>query len=430
MRRRDFFRAFAAIGLSPAVTLPLAGRPPSAPRTRDLWPAPTSAHYWRWIRQQFAVPLDEAYFNVGTYGARPRQVTDAVVDHLREIDRTIAHYDYRPEHAEYFAGYRKQEELRAKVGSLINATALEVALLQNATMGSNLIAHGLDLQSGDEVLMTDQEHPGACGAWELREKRQGIHLRKLPIGAPPADPGAVVRVFADAIGPRTRVIAIPHITSKLGIVLPVREICELARQRSIFTLIDGAQALGQLPLDVKAIGCDAYTTSAHKWLLAPAGNGVLYVREERMRDVWATLASGNWNDYQPADGIFRLMQFGTASLALLIGFDAAIDFYKKIGADRVEQRVLELSNRLRAGLRQIQRATIYSPSHPSMACGIVAWGIDGVTGPQLMDELWNRRKIRVRSQDDKMVRQSAHFYNRAEEIDATLATARDLALRQ
>src|SRR5712664_2213267 len=225
MQRRDFFRAFADIGLSPAVTLPLAGKPPPAPRAQGAWPAPTSAHYWTWIRQQFDVPPDESYFNVGTYGARPRQVTDAMVNHLREIDRTIAHYDYRQEHPSYFAGYREEQELRAKVGALINAHGREVALIQNSTMGLNFIAHGLDLKPGDEVLITDQEHPGALGPWELREKRNGIGVRKLPIGAPPAEPGEVLRVVAEAIGPRTRVIAVPHITSKLGIVLPVREIC-------------------------------------------------------------------------------------------------------------------------------------------------------------------------------------------------------------
>jgi selenocysteine lyase/cysteine desulfurase len=275
--------------------------------------------------------------------------------------------------------------------------------------------------------MTDQEHIGNKGPWELREKRDGIVVRKLAIGMPPADPDAVVRVFADAITPRTRVIDVPHITSKLGIVLPVARICEIARPRNIFTLIDGAHGVGHLPVDVKAIGCDSYVTSPHKWLLAPVGNGWLYVSEDRLRDVWATLASANWNDYDPADGAFRLMQFGTANLSLLVGLAAAIDFHNKIGAQRIQQRILELSNRLRDGLKTIERAKIFSPTHPAMACGIVTWGIDGVTGPRLMDELWNRRRLRVRSQDDRMVRQSCHYYNSAEEIDATLEIAKSLA---
>jgi selenocysteine lyase/cysteine desulfurase len=420
MQRRDFFRLLAAAGL-----MPLARTARAEP-----WPSNDDPRYWRWIRAQFDVPADETYFNVGTLGSRPRQVTDAVANHLREIEQTIAHYDYRPEHPEYIAGYRKQEELRAKIAPLLGANAREIALVQNATIGSNFIAHGLELRPGDEVLMTDQEHIGNKGPWELREKRDGIVVRKLGIGTPPADPDAVVRVFADAITPRTRVIDVPHITSKLGIVLPVARICEIARPRNIFTLIDGAQAIGHLPIDVKAIGCDSYVTSPHKWLLAPVGNGLLYVSDDRLRDVWATLASGNWNNYDPADGAFRLMQFGTANLSLLVGFGAAIDFHTKIGPQRIQQRIMELSNRLRDGLKAIDRARIYSPTHPAMSCGIVTWGIDSVTGPRLMDELWNRRKIRVRSQDDRMVRQSCHFYNSREEIDATLEIARSLAVSQ
>ena len=120
------------------------------------------------------------------------------------------------------------------------------------------------------------------------------------------------------------------------------------------------------------------------------------------------------------------MQYGTGNLSLLVGLDAAIDFHQHIGTDRIEKRVLELSNRLRDGLKKISRAKIFSPNHPEMTCGIVTWGIDGVTGSNLMDALWNRRKIRVRSVDTTMVRQSTHIYNSPEEIDATLEIARSL----
>jgi selenocysteine lyase/cysteine desulfurase len=423
LERREFFRSTAGLGL-----VTLAGEVSGCSRKRrEGWPPPTDPGFWRWIRGEFSVPKGESYFNVGTLGPRPRAVTDAVVGHMRETENTIAHYDYRAEHPEYIAGYRKQEELRARMGALMNVSGRNIALLQNATMGSSFIAAGLDLEAGDEVLLTDQEHQGNRGGWELREKRNGIRVRKLPIGSPPSDPDAIFAVFRDAIGPRTKVIDVPHITSKLGIVMPVARIVELARSKGIFTLIDGAQAVGQRRVDVKALGCDAYVTSPHKWLLAPVGNGVLYVSDERLKDVWATLASGNWNNYEPADGAFRFMQFGTANLSLLVGLDAAIDFHERLGPERVEQRIMELSNRLRDGLKQVPRTTIYSPVHPALTCGIVTWGIEGVTGPALMDELWAKKKIRVRSQDDKMIRQSVHFYNSAEEIDATLEVARGLA---
>jgi selenocysteine lyase/cysteine desulfurase len=180
-------------------------------------------------------------------------------------------------------------------------------------------------------------------------------------------------------------------------------------------------------VDVKAIGCDAYGTSPHKWLLAPPGNGLLYVREEKIKDVWATLASREWNNYAQHDGVYRLMQFGTANLALLTGLDAAIDFYLRIGPEQVEKRIMGMANQLRAGLKQIKGAKIFSPTHPAMTCAMVTYGLEGVNGIKLMDDLWDKRRIRVRAQGQDAVRQSVHIYNSPGEIDATLEFLKTLA---
>jgi len=393
------------------------------------WVAEDGPGYWSWIRQQFSIPPDEAYFNTGTLGACPRPVLEAVMESMREMEKTIAQSDYRPEHSEYIAGYRAQVDLRKKAGGILNATAEEIALVQNATMAINFIANGLELKPGDEVLITDQEHPGSMGPWDLRAKRQGIVVRKLPIPVPTPDPQTVVNIFADALGPHTKVMAVPHITSKYGIVMPVGELCDLCRARGVFTLVDGAQAVGQRRVDVKQIGCDAYASSPHKWLLAPPGNGLLYVREDRQRDIWATLASAHWNDYEPATGLFRLMQFGTANAALLAGLDAALDFYVRIGPEKIERRTTSLADSLRKGLQEIKGVSISSPLHPALAGAIVTYGIEGVTGTELMDGLWKRKKFRVRAQGGALVRQSTHYYNSPEEIEGTLEVVKLLAAK-
>jgi isopenicillin-N epimerase len=426
MPRRSFVRGMAALGLWPLTQAPVLASEPAEP---PAGLGEDDPGYWRWVRQQFCIPLDEAYFNTGTLGACPRQVLDAVLESMREMEKSIAHYDYRPEHPEYIAGYRAQEDLRKKAGGILNAGAGEIALVQNATMGINFIANGLELKSGDEVLITDQEHPGGMGPWDLRAKRQGIVVKKLVIPVPTPDPQTVVHIFANAIGPRTKAIAVPHVTSHYGIVLPVREICDLGRARAIFTLVDGAQAVGQMRVDVKKIGCDAYACSPHKWLLAPPGNGLLYVRQERQNEIWATLASAHWDDYKPETGLFRLMQFGTANEALLDGLNAALDFYNRIGPEKIERRTLSLAGSLRQGLHQIKGVTILSPVHPALAGAIVTYGVDGLTGLQLQDELWSRKKYRVRAQAGPMVRQSVHFYNSPEEIAGTLAVVKLLAAR-
>ena len=426
INRRSFFHGLTALGALPFVKFPGRYATPDS-QSAQTWPKDSDPNYWRWIRQQFLIPADEAYFNTGTLGARPRQVHDAVVNHMREIEQTLAHFDYKPGHPEYFAGYLPQVELRKKAGSIINANEREIALTQNATMGISFIAAGLDLKPGDEVLLTDQEHPSGKGGWDLRAKRQGIVVKKLPIPIPTPNPDVVVKTFAEAITSRTRVIAVPHIASKYGIVLPVKQLCELGRIQGIFTFIDGAQAVGQLHVDVKDIGCDAYATSPHKWLLAPPGNGLLYIREERETDVWPSIASTQWDNHTPADGVFKFMANGTGNLSLLAGLDAALDFHIKIGSKRIEKHDISLADRLREGLREIKGAKIYSSVHPAMAGAIVTHGIEGVTGAQLQDALWEKKKIRVRSQGDEGVRQSVHIYNSPEEIDATLEVVKSLA---
>jgi selenocysteine lyase/cysteine desulfurase len=429
--RRAFVRNVAALGLIPLTQSTVHAEETNqaiAPEAAQAWPHQDDPDYWSFIRQQFCIPPDEAYFNTGTLGARPHAVLNAVIESMRETERTIAEYDYRSEHTEYIVGYRAQEELRKKAGGLINASGGEIALVQNATMAINFIANGLELKPGDEVLLTNQEHPGSEGPWNLRAKRQGIVVRKLPIPIPTPDPQTVIKIFSDAIGPRTKVIAVHHVISHYGIVMPVQELCALAAKNGIFSLIDGAQALGQLRVDVKKIGCDAYAASPHKWLLAPPGTGLLYVREGREKDIWATLASAHWDDYAPESGLYRLMQYGTGNKALQDGLDAAIDFYLRVGPERIEKRTVALADQLRKGLQEIKGVTIYSPTHPELAGAIVNYGIAGVTGWDLQDAMWNRKKYRVRA-GGPSVRHSVHYYNSPEEIAGTLEVVRALAPR-
>jgi selenocysteine lyase/cysteine desulfurase len=381
--------------------------------------------YWNHLRWQFLIPEDQAFFNTGTLGASPRMVIDAVTEHLRYVEESLALWDYSADKPERLAGYRPEKDLRRKLAEFVHCDMEEVGLTINATMAMNFVANGIDLQKGDEVLITNREHPGGRSGWDVKQGRIGIALREVPIETTVKDPDEIVRAFQSAITPRTKVLAVPHITSGQGIILPVKALCSLARERGVFTSIDGAQAVGQLHVNVRDLGCDAYFTSPHKWLLAPKGNGFLYVRKDAQDRVWPTLASSQWNNH--ADGMFRLQQYGTLNQSLLRGLEVAVDFMNGVGRDRVEERVRFLGDYLRRGLGQIPGVNIVTPTNPALAAGITAWGIQGVTGRQLQDELWNRRKIRVRASGDAAVRQSCHIYNNLAELDATLAIAKALA---
>jgi selenocysteine lyase/cysteine desulfurase len=293
-------------------------------------------------------------------------------------------------------------------------------------MGMNFIAAGLDLAAGDEILQTDQEHVGAKSCWELLQKRRGVVWKTLALPVPATDPAAIVALVESNLTPRTRVIAWPHITSALGTVMPVREICALARARGVFTVIDGAQAIGQIPVDLKAIGCDAYFGSPHKWLLAPAGNGFLWVRRDTADKVWTTLASGEWANAK--DPGLRLQQRGTGNLSLLLGLEAAIDFHQRVGPERWFARIKQLGDRLRARLAATPGAVVSSSTHPEMCAGMTTWKLEGHPPYAMVDEIWKRARIRPRAVSDLWgMRTSTMIYNNEREIDRLVETAREVA---
>jgi selenocysteine lyase/cysteine desulfurase len=422
MRRRECVKSLFAVPAAVAAssTLGLAGR---AEAFQEL---PSDGEsYWNHLRWQFLIPEGQAYFNTATLGASPRVVVDAVTEHLRYVEESVALWDFSADQPERLAGYRPEKGLRQKIADYVHATLDEIGLTANATMAMNLVANGLDLAPGDEVLITDKEHPGGRSGWDVRQKRHGVVVREIPVPTTVKDPDEIVRAFASAMTPRTKVLAVPHITSSHGIVLPVKRLSALARERHVVSVIDGAQAVGHLHVDLGDLGCDAYFSSPHKWLLAPKGNGFLFVRRDVQSRVWTTLASSQWNNY--ADGMFRLQQYGTLNQSLLRGLETAIDFMDRIGRDRVEARIRFLASRLRAGLSQIAGATVVTPMNADLSAGITTWGLRGVSGRMLQDELWARKRIRVRASGDAAVRQSCHIYNSAAEVDQTLEVARAVA---
>ncbi len=399
-----------------------------APRALSVAAADDEEAFWAELRGEFLIPDDEVFCNTATLGAMPRRVLDTVTRSMTELERTLAQWDYKPENPEWFSGYRPYEDVRAPLARLIGCDVDELALTQNATVGMNLVANGLELERGDEIVQTDQEHPGGRCGFEQRAKRHGAVWKGVSIPAPPNDPAEIVARFREALTPKTRVLAIPHQTSMLGLVRPVDELIAVARERGhprIFIVLDGAQSVGQIDVDVRRLGCDAYFMSPHKWLLAPPGCGALYVQRERQKELWTTLCSTEWASLDK--GAYRFMQVGTGNRSLLEGLKAAVEFRLALGQERVSRRIRSLAERLRAGLQEIQGVRILSSVHPRMAAGITTYRIGERTGPEIMDAFW-RRRYRVRSMGEAQgVRHSLHIYNSTRDVDTALEIVRDLA---
>ena len=429
INRRGFLTRVAGSALvvgtaSPAVNLLAAFPEPAATPGSVFRPpfAESDAAVFAEARKHFLIPKGVTYCNTGTLGASPREVVDALVNGTRALETRLAAWAYLQPEGEPLTGYEPSLELRNAVGAFINAKPDETAITQNATMSMNFLANGLDLAPGDEVITTDQEHGGCISPWRLKAKRFGIVVKELRLDDGTKD-GAdgVVKLFADAMTPKTKAVMFSHVVSGLGTLMPARELCAMIRDRGALALVDGAQAVGQIQVDVKALGCDAYVASPHKWMMAPKGTGFLYIRRDIQDRFWTTLASSHWDDHE--NGAFRFMQYGTGAVPVHEGLIAALKFIDKIGMPRIERWDAMLTKRLRDGLSRIPAAHLSSPADPRLASAITTFRVEGVKARALQEALWARR-IRVRPQSDaRGVRLSAHIYMSPSDVDTVLDVA-------
>lgn len=383
--------------------------------------------FWKGVRNQYMLSKDQVFFNTGTVGAMPRVVAERMNKHVNYMASNVADWAYKDDNAERFiAGYQHLLFIRNKVAKLLNGDAKYIALTDNTTNAMSYIAQGMELKAGDEIITSNQEHGGGISSWKVREKRDGAVVKMLEIPKPIQSNEEVIDIIVKSFTPKTRVLMLSHIISGSGAILPAKEICAEAKKRGIFTVLDGAQTTGHIKVDLTDIDCDAYVGCFHKWIGAPAGTGYMYVKPEHMKDLWTTVASYRWDNHD--DEGFRFTQRGTGNFSVLEGLDAALDFYFQIGPDKAYERIKFLGDRLREGLRKINKVKIYSPADNVMCAGITVYNIDGFTGTRLQDTFWEKAKMRPRASGDAFgVRHCTHIFNSVEEIDKALSIVKQLA---
>ncbi|HEX6133386.1 MAG TPA: aminotransferase class V-fold PLP-dependent enzyme [Longimicrobiales bacterium] len=399
MNRRDFLQrgAVAAGALAwPARLAALADRLRATSSAQGPWDV---------VRSAFLVPDDRIYLNVGTLGPQPRAVVDAVVEHTRRVAMTY------PPGVDWNA-------LKTRIATLLNGDAAGFVFPRNTTEAMNFVANGLPLDAGDEVLTTTHEHIGGLCCWQLLAARRRVALRQLELPVPARDATELVDVFRRAITPRTRVVSVSHVTFTNGTIMPVAEIAALCRDRGIISVVDGAHPPGLLRVDLRAIDADFYASSPHKWLCAPQGTGLLYLREEWRTRLWPTLASGGWDDLEL--GAHRFNHMGTMDESRLAGLDAAVQLHETIGPDRVVARIRELRGRLVAALGELPRVRLHSPADPALHAGLVAFTVDGIEALELQRRLAEAANVRTRVVGEYgygWMRLSPHVYNTEAELE-------------
>ena len=404
LSRRDFIGRSA--GLAALLGMPSnvsAQTPtPTAMPSGELYFSHEDA-YWAEVRKQFLIPDDEVYLNNGTVGSSPRQVLKAIFDSYDESEKLA---QTNPE-AYPIWGYDARNDIRDPLAAFVGAARDEIALVRNATEANSYIANGIDLKAGDEVLISDQEHPGGEEPWNLRAKRYGIVVKKFSLSKPAKDANEILTRISDAITPRTRVIFVSHITTVTGVVLPVKQICTLARSKGIISALDGAQVTGMMGINLHDIGCDLYSSSPHKWLQATKGTGYLYVRDEMIDRLWNTCANEGWDN--PHLRAERFQRIGSSNVPALAGLRASIDFANSIGMERIEKRHRGLADHVLAEMQKRGIESWTSPD-PLLRCAIATFNIPPIKCPELETWLWQNHKIRIRGDAHSKVRISTPYY--------------------
>ncbi len=423
MNRSQFLSSLLAAAAGTAAFPALARvAPGEAP---EAWPPQEApeADFWKFLRGQFPLTHDRAYLNTGGLGASPYAVIDAVKSKMDELEAIS-----EPGHDD-----KLWDAIKADAGRLLGCDPGELAFTRNTTEGINIVAHGLPFKPGDEVITSTQEHVANIFTWLVLQKRAGIVLRFFEPSAR-SDAENLERIAA-LLSPRTRLISVAHALTTTGTILPIRQLAQLARDRHVWLFVDGAQTAGMMPVDLHDLGCDAYATSGHKWLMGPKETGLLYVRKD-MLDTIQTKYVGAYSDngFDQATGTFafhptaRRYEYGTVSVPLRVGLHEAVKFVQRIGIERIWRRDRALATRLTDGLLGIPGVELLSPRDPSMRSGMVTFKHAKIPYTEILRRL-DALKLRTRPVTEgglAALRVSTHVYNMEEEVDRVLEGVRSL----
>jgi selenocysteine lyase/cysteine desulfurase len=411
--RRDFL---SAIGATSAMWLAADERWATIAAHGTATP-PTRVARGLAAPDDFLFAPELVYLQTGSLGPTPKPVMERTIAAWRELELNPSFYGYGAhEHA--------MDDVRASAARFLGCKADEIVLTRCTTDGMNQVAQGLTFAGGDRVLTTDQEHPGGRHCWDYVARRYGVAIDVVALPPGENDTQAIVDRFAKAITPRTRVLSFSHLLSSTGLRMPVAQLSALARSRGCLAIVDGAQAVGAIPVDVKALGCHAYATSGHKWLLGPKGTGLLHLSEELGDRVDVVSIAANHAAYGDATGV--------TSIPSVLGLGAAVEYVSAIGMDRIEAHDLALRNRLFAALQEVPKIRVVSAPAGPLASGLVTFTLPAEHESRAFQQMMRtKHDVELKMVPKNWlngIRVSTHLFNTEHDVDRLIAALkRELA---
>jgi selenocysteine lyase/cysteine desulfurase len=347
---------------------------------------------WKGLRRDIPALQHMVHLNAGGFPPSLRSVTDEVLRLYRLLDEESL---YSPPVWEQVLG--GMEKVRGRVAHLLNAEPEEITLTENVSHGANIVANGLRWSEGDEVIYTDNEHVSGTLPWLNLARRWGVRPRVLEVSF---DAQETLNRFEALLSPRTRLVYVSHVLCTNGLRLPVQRMVEMAHEHGALIMLDGAQAEGQLAVDVRALGCDFYAGCGHKWLLGPQGTGMLYLRRELLPELEnGEIGWGSTKDVDRENHSFELLpsaarfEYGTRHWPLFLGLGKAVEYVEGIGVAEIEAHVQPLATWLKEELQRIPGAVVKSPLDPALSTGIVTFSLDGLDSQTIHRTLWEDWRV-------------------------------------
>ena len=366
--------------------------------------------YWKKVAGMYHQNVKFINLESGYFSPSPESVKEYWVKFVNEINESPSYYMRTRQN-------EMREKVREKLANYAGVAKDELVLTRNTTESMNIIIQGIKLEEGDEILRTNLEYPNMIQALDMRERRFGTKVRIVDVPIHPISQDEIVEKVIGAVNKKTKVILISHMVFLNGQVFPVKEVCEKAREMGIETIVDGAHSFSHVDMDVSEIGCDYYASSLHKWLGAPLGNGLLYVKKGNAERLWPLYGDTAYED----DNIMKLEHLGTRPCSDQNGIIPAVDFNLEIGKVEKSKRLKFLQMRWATELKDHKNIILNTPLGQGQSFGIANVGVKSLQPSELADKLFDEHDIFTVPIDDdrgiRGIRVSPNLYSTTEDID-------------
>jgi selenocysteine lyase/cysteine desulfurase len=388
----------------------------------DAAQAAEDEDYWSVIQRSYTVNPNIINLNNGGVSPSPLVVQQAVERYNQLSNEGPSYYMWR-------ILDQGREPLREKLAGLAGALPDEIAINRNATEALNTIIYGLDLKSGDEVIGTKQDYPHMIQAYRQRALREGIVYKQLSFDFPIEDDEQIVDAYEKAITSKTKLLHVTHMINWVGQIMPVRKICDMAHAKGIEVVVDGAHSFGLMDFKIPDLHCDYFGTSLHKFLSAPIGSGMMWIKKEKIPNVWPLLC----NDKPHSADIRKFEDIGTRSFPIEQGIGEAINFHEGIGSKRKEERIRYLKNYWASKVQQIPKVKLHTSLNSKYSCAICGVSVDGMTPGELDSALFGQYKIHTVGivwENISCVRVTPHVYTTLPDLDKLVHAIEEIASKK